>query len=441
MKSEKGQVVVLIALIIIGLMGAMALAIDGSMIMFDRRNAQSAADASTLAGAYELSKYYGENITARTSRIKNAAIARAADNGYTITASDVEYPPASGTFQVVNGDTNPLNYIRVTIHSTVDTSFVHLIGFSNAITNKVVAVTHISPAINTASFALIALAPVGCGDYGGMNMGGGGTVSITGGGVLVNSTATGSGGCFGLEMSLNSTLNTNGNSTYVVGSNDGQGTISPPLYTNSPIFALSFPPPGAPPYPPSTQGLCTGNAVITTATTVYNGNTYRIMTPGIAPVDFNKTYNIWMNPGVYCFSNGMSISNKMVYGDGVMLYITPQPNKFEVSMLGSSNFILKHYTSEPYKGMVLFIDPNNYAPASYNYCTLLMSGSSGFFVDGTIYAPMCTIQIGGSTESTIGAQVLGYKIVLQGGTTFNVNSTSGDNYAKIPLPGSVDLSQ
>ena len=47
--SEHGQAMVLLVLVIVGLLGALAVAVDGGMIMYDRRSAQNAADAGALA--------------------------------------------------------------------------------------------------------------------------------------------------------------------------------------------------------------------------------------------------------------------------------------------------------------------------------------------------------------------------------------------------------
>jgi len=46
--SERGQVLVLLVLALVGLLGFTALAIDGGMVYSDRRTAQNAADASAL---------------------------------------------------------------------------------------------------------------------------------------------------------------------------------------------------------------------------------------------------------------------------------------------------------------------------------------------------------------------------------------------------------
>ena len=50
-KTEKGQVLVIIALAMIAILGITALAIDGSLVYNSRRADQSTADSAVLAGA------------------------------------------------------------------------------------------------------------------------------------------------------------------------------------------------------------------------------------------------------------------------------------------------------------------------------------------------------------------------------------------------------
>ncbi len=50
-KSERGQILIVLTLALVALLGFTALAVDGGMVYSDRRYAQSAADASALAGA------------------------------------------------------------------------------------------------------------------------------------------------------------------------------------------------------------------------------------------------------------------------------------------------------------------------------------------------------------------------------------------------------
>src|SRR5437867_11210874 len=70
---EKDQALILIALAAIGLFAFGALAIDGSRVYSEKRQAQNAADAAALAGALAYSR--GNSIT-------DAAQDRATSNGY-----------------------------------------------------------------------------------------------------------------------------------------------------------------------------------------------------------------------------------------------------------------------------------------------------------------------------------------------------------------------
>jgi hypothetical protein len=55
--SERGQTVVLVALLMVGLLAATGLAIDGGLTMKLRRDAQNASDAAALAAAPEVANY------------------------------------------------------------------------------------------------------------------------------------------------------------------------------------------------------------------------------------------------------------------------------------------------------------------------------------------------------------------------------------------------
>ena len=72
-RSESGQILVIIAFALVGLVGITGLAIDGSAAYADRRQAQNAADSASLAAA--LSYVRGSDWNA-------VALQRAASNGY-----------------------------------------------------------------------------------------------------------------------------------------------------------------------------------------------------------------------------------------------------------------------------------------------------------------------------------------------------------------------
>src|SRR6185503_21378464 len=127
---ERGQALVIIALAVVGLFGFSALAIDGSRVFSDRRNAQNAADTASLSAA--LAKI-------RKEPYEQAALDRAESNGYvTDTNSTVEVNlcselvapdeclgiPTTGKVEQQNEE----NYIRVKITSTIPATFGRIVG-------------------------------------------------------------------------------------------------------------------------------------------------------------------------------------------------------------------------------------------------------------------------------------------------------------------------
>ena len=61
--SQRGQVLLMVTLSVVAMFGMMALAVDVGWGNYVRRNAQKAADAAALAGAYRVFRQVGEEIT------------------------------------------------------------------------------------------------------------------------------------------------------------------------------------------------------------------------------------------------------------------------------------------------------------------------------------------------------------------------------------------
>ena len=220
---ERGQALILIVGALIALMAFVTLAIDGGMVLYDRRSAQNAADAAALAGAYTLSwNYYLDSNTspANTSGLQSSVVtaagSRANDNHYGATdgktvavaifaTSSTLYsfptPPAS-IHQVPASGTDPEYYVQVTITSTVNTSFLYvlynLLNINNGpVANTVTAVAHLipqPPGPMWGGSALVSLAPHACansnGSGGGIFLGGNNLTNLIGGGMFVNSDAS-----------------------------------------------------------------------------------------------------------------------------------------------------------------------------------------------------------------------------------------------------------
>jgi uncharacterized membrane protein len=196
--QERGQALVIIALAVVGLFGFSALAIDGSRVFSDRRNAQNAADTAALSAA--LAKI-------RIEPYVQAAEVRAKSNGYvTDTDSTVEVALCSaldGTPDACLGVPMPTtlstpptaaelaqldlaNYIRVKITSTIPATFARIVG-RQEFTNIVTAVAYSGPVepqpvVNGAALAALK-------EDGDKTLFGNGTVdlSVIGSGIFNNS--------------------------------------------------------------------------------------------------------------------------------------------------------------------------------------------------------------------------------------------------------------
>ncbi len=144
--TESGQTLVLIGLMVIVLFGFAALAIDGGMLLSERRRAQNAADASVMAAA--LAKIQAKNLF-------TIALQRAASNGFgtvgdTCSPAGLDCYVGSGERWTVQVSTPPRtgdftgnsSYLQVCITSEVNTALAHLV-FTGPLQTTVEAVSRV----------------------------------------------------------------------------------------------------------------------------------------------------------------------------------------------------------------------------------------------------------------------------------------------------------
>jgi uncharacterized membrane protein len=93
-RDETGQVIVLVALMLTGLIAVVGLAADGGIVFAQRRDLQNLADAAALAGAMQLDEQaYRESGTvtldeAAAEQVVAQYLADTGDLGYTVAASE-----------------------------------------------------------------------------------------------------------------------------------------------------------------------------------------------------------------------------------------------------------------------------------------------------------------------------------------------------------------
>jgi len=121
-QARSGQVLVLVAVVLIGLVALLALVLDGGNLYLQRRRVQNAADSASLAGAYRVAEDASDSTVSAT--VTEYAVTR---NGAG-SASAVYLP--SGT-QVGTGSIPPATTaVSVTVTQTVSTFFAGAVGLS-----------------------------------------------------------------------------------------------------------------------------------------------------------------------------------------------------------------------------------------------------------------------------------------------------------------------
>src|SRR6266446_2256332 len=114
---RRGMVAVQVALSLTVLLGVAAIAVDGGLLLAERRHAQGIADAVALAGATDLFKNYPTNAGVDSGgSAKASALAVANDNGYTNDGTNssvtVNIPPQTATTAYFN---NKAGYVEVNV--------------------------------------------------------------------------------------------------------------------------------------------------------------------------------------------------------------------------------------------------------------------------------------------------------------------------------------
>jgi hypothetical protein len=424
--KERGQALILIALSAIGLFAITGLAIDGSVKFSDRRHAQNAADAAAMAGALANLRL--------DPQWKLAALNRALQNGYNDNhvSNEVEVYRCDETGSDCGPYDGDPEYVQVIITSHVNTYFARVLGI-NETQNTVRAVALTQPGGPFYDGNLIvALNPNACtGANGNIVLGGNGTINLTGGGIFVNSGGSGCGieqsGCPTISVTSGS-VNSTGTANVNLGSSSSTCTASSsgipaPSYNSD---AYKFPPdmPAVPPECTAPYGTYSSPTASKTVVTPGRWNEF----PPTGPTVKDR---IEMMPGVYCVDDVIKLRsrNLVLTGHDVTIYIRAN-NYFQIEG-GTIN--LDAPDTGDYAGY-LFIVGSDFTGTAPN-CSL--DGNSVNTYEGTIFAPYCDVTINGdSTGTDLDAQIIGYTVTLNGGTTMNLNYDTDDT---VQIPTGVGL--
>ncbi|HZW03054.1 MAG TPA: Tad domain-containing protein, partial [Anaerolineaceae bacterium] len=392
-RSERGQILILFVLGLIGLMALTALAIDGSMVYSDRRFDQTVADSAALAGATAASDTVNglsnQLFSCSDTGVINAmnlaiyaAVDRAAANGFNGSGGGPalamqDLSTQHGVYVTCNDAANPKHLeIKVQLSSETATSFAHLIFGQNRIRNTVDSVVRLYP--QTAAAAGLAI--VGLDDAcDAVLYNGNVTNTIAHGGVFSNGGISKTGSSGTLSADTYGTVKANcGNSDYT-----GDGDVKDGIHVS---------------------GHPTINGAVSTGHLPVSYDFGEIDCSTVAAVSFDSSTNTWpagrhagfklnnkevihLAPGLHCLTSGIQATAKgELYGNGVTLYFASGSfdgngnGKIELSVPLTAGPVLNGI-----QGIVIFVDPDN--PDNSKNAVVDMEGTSDAEYTGTVYVP------------------------------------------------------
>ncbi len=408
LRQRRGVVAVLVAASLVVVLGIAAIALDGGLLINERRRVQSTADAAALAAAADLFENYPANGgrdpggTARAS-----ALATAAANGYTNDGRDaivtVSISPQRYQDGPRAGQPLPPGFVEVVVQYNQKRGFSNIFGSGDlAVRARAVARGQwlAIPSIVTLDLSAQGALRVANGD---------GDVQVATGAVVVNSSHP-QGAFNGTkanmvapEFRLAGNYGTAGQGTFV---GDVQTGVRP---SPDPLRFLPPPDPGL--LPPQTLPQP-------------DDGVYRLV-PGRYPggLRFTGSDKVEMAPGVYYMDNGgfTFSSSGSLKGEGVLIYNAPANVGQGIQISGAGSVTLSPPTEGPFKGIVLFQDRESGANINVTH----FAGNASYDVSGLIYAANARVLITRKHgDINVGTQFVSRSLFLTGSGTLNVTGNT-----------------
>jgi hypothetical protein len=433
------------------LLGFTALAVDGSMVYSDRRYAQNAADASSLAaGSTTAQRLEAGNVTYFnwtasppdcSGHVQNAATAgmtagrqRATDNGFTVDTDisdhhglSVSCGQENVTAPLVGGGTATIFVdkfvdLRAEITDETQTAFAHFV-FSNALRNTVAAVTRIRPRSPLAfGYAIVALNPETCsGNSNGNQFHGlGGNTNH----LLVNGGGVWSNGCMDIDGNPNVEIVDAGAYYFYTANNNDLDDIR--LTGDGPDSAQQMVDNNAYRIPPSAYDIpmpdCSGRQWTSNQITNYYDDHHVASDPQSG----------YLPAGLYCITDQFRVNNnEKVYAQGVtfVLYNGASINggadvRLMTTLVDSGTGAIP--------GLVIYQPPTSTADITWN-------GSGSTILRGTVLAPRATITfLGDSVSHEIMSQIIGWNVEVGGS---GENEVFYNASKQVTLPAKLELNR
>ncbi len=418
-RHERGFVAVTAALVLVVLLLFAGLSIDVGYMMYQKRLAQSAADAAASGGLRELNA--GGNAAAIVSAGRDDSSMNGFTNGATSTTVAVNYPPNAGSFSGNN------NAVEAVVTRTLPTFFMMLAGTNSA----------------TVSARAVALRSASGTGLGGciftLNKAASRSFSLAGSNAtylacssVVEST---SGSAFYMEGSGTLYLQNSAKVGVVGGYQLTGGTQLWNVATNSQTFPITISDPGDPlaSFVAPTGGTIRGTNVYYDKNAPPPGNT---MQPGIycGGLRVGNTGSVTFNlaPGTYIMAGGgFNLGSQgKVSATGVTIYNSKgsgwgcagNAGTSPVLIDGQAVLTMTAPTSGALAGIAFFED------RTLSGLNNRIVGGGGTTIDGSLYFKNSPLLFSGNSSST------GYMVIVVNTLTITGNSTVGANYSSLATP-------
>jgi Flp pilus assembly protein TadG len=402
-KPRKGAIVVLVAFCMIVILAFVAIAVDGGVLLEQRRLTQATTDAAAMAAAEDLFRSYPQNKGLDTGgTAQGRALAIAAANGYTNDGSasvvTVRVNPATYTGGPNKGTVVPKGYAEVSVQYSQPRYFSSVLGSGTIpVSARAVARGKWEP-------AFIGIHVLDPHESGALRATGGGSGSVTGGAaVVVNSDAS--------DAAI-----TTGGSTLTASHFEITGGISGEGFsgeinlgaTPQPDPLRNLPEPTAADYAEQSNGpkhYSNGNKTISPG--VYHGG-----------ISITGQANVTMQPGIYYMDGGgFSMTGQgNLLAEGVMIFNAPKQSSDVINISGSNggSVTMTPPTTGLYEGLTLFQSRS----ATED---MTISGNGDFYVTGTFYVAGGLLNVTGNGAGQIGSQYISRLLDINGGGALHID--------------------
>ncbi len=424
--EDRGQAIVLAALMMMTLLFFVGLAVDAGQLYVAKRTEQEAADAAAFAGAIVLYKGGSQPPSAATV---TAAIAQATFvaslngyvNGVGQTTVTVNSPPTSGLYA------NDVNHVEVTITRRIQTALVPAQAVFNPVTARGVA----GAETYNNGYALIALDSTCTANT--VTVSPNMNIHLYGGGMLVNSCSSTamSGFTAGQDLQICPIAGCPANGAFpvdVVGGTSGQ-FFPAAIPVNTGIAPLPDPFAGYP-KPQCCAGLpvnSTGYGGSTAFAGVWTtqpdglnlcGGIYILKGPGLGGDIGRDT-----TPGRTDPNTGLPCDGRSLIFNTMSNYPLSGGSCSQIGRNGNHPILLRPMLTGLYKNFQIYQDPA---------CTadVQIGGNQDLDAGGTIYVPNAAIQLNGNPATIDGGQLIAKRLFIQNG---NLNITYGSGNAAQPI--------